>query len=421
MDFKEHIYNSYDEKIAFKLIEALNNPRTHALILNSDKISDEQFISLFPHVKKHPFVKHAFLYDKEEYDFGKSYLHIGGAIYISDASSLVVASILNANKYDYVLDMCAAPGGKTLQTSLLMQNEGVIISNDLSYQRALVLSQNVERLGRKNIIVTSNDLSKLPAKYYGLFTKIILDAPCSGSGMFRKEEKMLKDWSIDKVIRQSAIQKELIELAYNFLAPGGTLIYSTCSYSKEENYEVIKTLLANHNDMSLIPLKELESYSLTNAREGITMSPATFEGEGQYLCVLKKDGNLNYKEINLPDIKSKFFTYNLKGYLINKDDNLYASPTNLNLKEFNIIRNGLKIGSLNKNNFIPDYHLSHFLSSNESIELNENELKNYLNGQVINKDYQNGFYVVSYNDINIGFVKSVNGILKNHFPKGLRI
>ena len=103
MDFKEHIYNSYDEKIAFKLIEALNNPRTHSLILNSDKISDEQFISLFPHVKKHPFVKHAFLYDKEEYDFGKSYLHIGGAIYISDASSLVVASILNANKYDYCL------------------------------------------------------------------------------------------------------------------------------------------------------------------------------------------------------------------------------------------------------------------------------------------------------------------------------
>ena len=106
---------------------------------------------------------------------------------------------------------------------------------------------------------------------------------------------------------------------------------------------------------------------------------------------------------------------------INKDDNLYASPTNLNLKDFNIIRNGLKIGSLNKNNFIPDYHLSHFLSSNESIELNEHELKNYLNGQVINKDYQNGFYVVSYNNINIGFVKSVNGILKNHFPKGLRI
>ena len=421
MDFKEHIYNSYDEKIAFKLIEALNNPRTHALILNSDKISDEQFINLFPHVKKHPFVKHAFLYDKEEYDFGKSYLHIGGAIYISDASSLVVASILNANKYEYVLDMCAAPGGKTLQTSLLIQNEGVIISNDLSYQRALVLSQNVERLGRKNIIVTSNDLSKLSAKYYGLFTKIILDAPCSGSGMFRKEEKMLKDWSIDKVIRQSAIQKELIELAYNFLAPGGTLIYSTCSYSKEENYEVIKTLLANHNDISLISLKELEPYSLTNAREGITMSPATFEDEGQYLCMLKKDGNLNYKEINLPDIKSKFFTYNLKGYLINKDDNLYASPTNLNLKDFNIIRNGLKIGSLNKNNFIPDYHLSHFLSSNESIELNEHELKNYLNGQVINKDYQNGFYVVSYNNINIGFVKSVNGILKNHFPKGLRI
>lgn len=421
MDFKTHILSEYDESKASKLLASLSLPRTHALFLNTDKISDEVFIKEFPNIKKHPIVEHAYLYNKDEYEMGKSIYHDAGAIYISDASSLTVAYMLDANKDDFILDMCAAPGGKTIQTSIRMKNEGIIISNDLSYSRALVLSQNIERMGRKNIIVTCNDLSKLKG-YNGMFSKIILDAPCSGSGMFRKDEKMLQDWSIEKVKKQALIQKELIELAYNFLMPGGTLIYSTCSYSKEENFEVIKDLIKNHSDMHIIPLDELRDYSLTETNEGITLAPSTYFGEGQYLCKLKKDGELlPNKYICQKNVELKDFNnITLQGNLIKKDNNLYLSPTNLTLKEFSIIRNGLKIGEFNKNIFIPDHHLSHFLSSIDSIRLNEKDTKCYLNGETIYLSYKSGFHIVSYNGLNLGFVKSSNDQLKNHYPKGLR-
>lgn len=421
MDFKEHILSQYEENKAKKLLESLDNPRTHALILNIDKISEEEFVKAFPGVIKHPIVEHAFLYDKNQYELGKSIYHESGAIYISDASSLTVAYMLDASSQDIVLDMCAAPGGKSIQTSLRMNNEGIIISNDLSYNRALVLSQNVERMGRKNIIVTCNDLSKI-TKYAGMFSKIILDAPCSGSGMFRKDEKMLLDWSIEKVYKQASIQKELIELAYSFLIPGGTLIYSTCSYSKEENHEIIKGFIERHKDMHIVPLNELSKYSLTDVNEGITLAPSTYFGEGQYLCKLKKDGELCVNDyICKENVAIKEFNnLTLQGNIIKKDNAIYLSPTNLALKEFNIIRNGLKVGEYNKNIFTPDHHLSHFLSNSSSIELDEKEMKCYLNGESINIDYQSGFHIVSYKGLNLGLVKANNGQLKNHYPKGLR-
>lgn len=421
MDFKEHILTQYEEKQAKQLFESFSCPSYHALLINHEKISDEEFINIFPHIKKHPFVKHAFLYDKQEYEMGKTIYHDGGAIYISDPSSLAVASILNATKNDVVLDMCAAPGGKTIQTSLLMQNEGLIISNDLSYSRALVLSQNIERMGRKNVIVTSNDLSKVKG-FDELFSKIILDAPCSGSGMFRKDTKMMEDWTIEKVQRQTIIQKELIELAYRFLAPGGTLIYSTCSYSKEENIEVVRTLLKNHDDMHLIPLSEFKEISLTPVEEGITLSPATFNGEGQYFCLIKKDGESVKKKIVADTYAKCEYVKDLivKGKLIKKDNDLYISPCQESFKGLNILRNGLKIGAINKNIFIPDHHLSHYLTSENSIKLNDEQVKQYLRGESIYYEFPSGFFPVAYKNINLGYIKSINGQLKNHYPKGLR-
>ncbi len=421
MDFKEHIEEEYGLKVANDLLNALNRTSSHALLLNTEKISIEDFQKQFPNIKNHPYIPNAFLYDKNEYDLGKSIYHDAGAIYISDASALMVAYVLNANKDDVVLDMCAAPGGKSIQTSILMQNEGVIIANDLSYNRALVLSQNVERMGRKNIVVISNDLSKNRFPMNS-FSKIILDAPCSGSGMFRKENKMLDDWSIEKVKKQAEIQKQLIDLAYSYLCEGGELIYSTCSFSKEENFMVVSYLLNKYNDIHVIPLTNYKDISLTPISEGITLSYSSFCGEGQYFCLLKKDGKkpiLN--AINEDYIKeTQFKNLNLKGKLIKKNDALYLSPTNINLTKFNVVRNGLKLGEQLKDNFIPDYHLSHFLPSTTSIVLSYEETKKYLHGDTINLDVSKGFHLVSYLGLNLGFVKASNGQLKNHYPKGLR-
>lgn len=421
MDFKEHIEEEYGLKVANDLLSALNRTSSHALLLNTEKISIEDFQKQFPNIKNHPYIPNAFLYDKNEYDLGKSIYHDAGAIYISDASALMVAYVLNANKDDVVLDMCAAPGGKSIQTSILMQNEGVIIANDLSYNRALVLSQNVERMGRKNIVVISNDLSKNRFPMNS-FSKIILDAPCSGSGMFRKENKMLDDWSIEKVKKQAEIQKQLIDLAYSYLCEGGELIYSTCSFSKEENFMVVSYLLNKYDDIHVVPLTNYKDISLTPINEGITLSYSSFCGEGQYFCLLKKDGKkpiLN--AINEDYIKeTQFKNLNLKGKLIKKNDALYLSPTNINLTKFNVVRNGLKLGEQIKDNFIPDYHLSHFLPSTTSIVLSYEETKKYLHGDTINLDVSKGFHLVSYLGLNLGFVKASNGQLKNHYPKGLR-
>lgn len=421
MDFKEHIEEEYGLKVANDLLNALNRTSSHALLLNTEKISIEDFQKQFPNIKNHPYIPNAFLYDKNEYDLGKSIYHDAGAIYISDASALMVAYVLNANKDDIVLDMCAAPGGKSIQTSILMQNEGVIIANDLSYNRALVLSQNVERMGRKNIVVISNDLSKNRFPMNS-FSKIILDAPCSGSGMFRKENKMLDDWSIEKVKKQAEIQKQLIDLAYSYLCEGGELIYSTCSFSKEENFMVVSYLLNKYDDTHVVPLTNYKDISLTPINEGITLSYSSFCGEGQYFCLLKKDGKkpiLN--AINEDYIKeTQFKNLNLKGKLIKKNDALYLSPTNINLTKFNVVRNGLKLGEQIKDNFIPDYHLSHFLPSTTSIVLSYEETKKYLHGDTINLDVSKGFHLVSYLGLNLGFVKASNGQLKNHYPKGLR-
>lgn len=421
MDFKEHIEEEYGLKVANDLLDALKHTSSHAILLNTEKISIEDFQKQFPNIKNHPYIPNAFLYDKSEYDLGKSIYHDAGAIYISDASALMVAYVLNANKDDIVLDMCAAPGGKSIQTSILMQNEGVIIANDLSYNRALVLSQNVERMGRKNIVVISNDLSKNRFPMNS-FSKIILDAPCSGSGMFRKENNMLDDWSIEKVKKQVEIQKQLIDLAYSYLCEGGELIYSTCSFSKEENFMVVSYLLNKNDDIHVVPLNNYKDISLTPINEGITLSYSSFCGEGQYFCLLKKDGKkpiLN--AINEDYIKeTQFKNLNLKGKLIKKNDALYLSPTNINLTKFNVVRNGLKLGEQIKDNFIPDYHLSHFLPNKTSIILSYEETKKYLHGDTINLDASKGFHLVSYQGLNLGFVKASNGQLKNHYPKGLR-
>ena len=421
MDFKEHIEEEYGLKVANDLLNALNRTSSHALLLNTEKISIEDFQKQFPHIKNHPYIPNAFLYDKNEYDLGKSIYHDAGAIYISDASALMVAYVLNANKDDVVLDMCAAPGGKSIQTSILMQNAGVIVANDLSYNRALVLSQNVERMGRKNIVVISNDLSKNRFPMNS-FSKIILDAPCSGSGMFRKENKMLDDWSIEKVKKQAEIQKKLIDLAYSYLCEGGELIYSTCSFSKEENFMVVSYLLNKYDDIHVVSLTNYKNVSLTPINEGITLSYSSFCGEGQYFCLLKKDGKMPIlNAINEDYIKEiQFKNLNLKGKLIKKNDALYLSPTNINLTKFNVVRNGLKLGEQIKDNFIPYYHLSHFLPNTTSIVLSYEEAKKYLHGDTINLDVSKGFHLVSYLGLNLGFVKASGGQLKNHYPKGLR-
>ena len=276
MNFLDHLKTYLSDEEIAKLESSLSLPSKHALLLNEEKMNKETLLSIYPNLEKHPIIPNAFIYDKNELDLGKSIYHELGCFYLQEPSAMLPAYLLSPKEGDLVLDLCAAPGGKSMQASLLMHNKGLIISNDISKQRAFAISENAERLGRGNLLIINNDFSRISNKFLSTFDKIILDAPCSGSGMFIKESKMIDDWSMQKVYKNTEIQKSLILMAYNMLKPGGKMVYSTCSFSYEEDEEVIDYLLENSNAvLEEIPSNELFYISKNNGH-GIHIFPFLF-------------------------------------------------------------------------------------------------------------------------------------------------
>lgn len=418
MTFKDHLIESIGEKEAELLLASLDKKSEHAVLLNTSKISDEEFLKEFPLVKPHPIVKHAFIYDKEVYELGKHIYHELGYYYLQEPSAMVVSSLIDFKEDDLVLDMCAAPGGKTIQASFKMNDKGLIVSNDLSFSRCGLLSNNLERLGIGNVIITNNDLSKIYLKYENTFDKIILDAPCSGSGMFRKDEAMLNDWSINKVYKYQEIQKELILMAYYMLKPGGVLSYSTCSYSKEEDEDVAKYLLEN-SDAELVNTPPHKCFYIKDI--GIRLMPSHFNGEGQYIVQFKKPGE---------SIKTSFVHMNKFPQLVsgNKDvkkvnDYLFAVNNGLELKGFNIFRYGVKVGEFKKDLFKYDLHYarSYAKENFNNVELTLDELKKYLYGEQLSKpNSYKGYVLLTYKNTAVDIAKTDGTIIKNYYPKGLR-
>ena len=410
MEFLEHLKTYLnDEEIAL-LETSLTKKSEHALLLNSEKMSQEQLLSIYPSLKKHPLVKNAFIYNKDELDLGKSVYHELGCFYLQEPSAMLPAYLLNPEPGDLVLDLCAAPGGKSMQASLLMKNEGLIISNDISKNRAFAISENAERLGRGNLLITNNDFSLICDKFINTFDKIILDAPCSGSGMFRKEDKMWEDWSYQKVLKNAEIQKSLIMIAYQMLKPGGTMVYSTCSFSYEEDEEVVDYLIKN-TDATLkeIPISEL-FYKSRNNGYGIHLLPFIFPGEGHYIALINKPGVLNKKNDKKYYQKQEKF-----------GDYMFTLSETFSMKYLNVIRYGVKIGQVDKNDIRYDYHYARFIKEFDNVlEIDTNELLKYYQGETINKPVNKGYILLKYQGINVDIAKSDGRIIKNRLPKGLR-
>ena len=428
MDFKENLKEYLSDSFCDDLLSSLTKERTNSLILNTSKISAVKFKSMFSKLEEHPFLPNVFFYDKSDYQFGKSYMFDNGYYYLIDTSSLLVSYYLPTKNDDLILDLCSAPGGKTISLSLFNKDKNLnILANDLSHNRALELSKNIEKIGLGNVIVTNNNFEKVYHDFIEKFDSIILDAPCSGSAMFRKNEEAKKDWSINKVLKLQSTQKSLLKIALSILKKDGYLIYSTCSFSKEENEDVILDALNENSDLEIINLENKPFYYRTKELpQAIHLFPNLYKGEGQFIALLHKKGiktspSKNQKgNITHKDILKKFnlnFTYEKV-----IQDNLYFYNFPLNLSKLNVLRYGLNAGEIKKNIFIPSLHLAHYLSSKGAIKLNDEELKLYLHGDEIQKDLnlKNDFYPVSYNDINVGFVKYTNGKLKNYYPKGLR-
>ena len=412
MEFNEHLLKYLSESEIKDLCASFSDTSLRAILLNTNKINKEKMLEIYPFLKEHPIVENAFIYNPNENPLGKSIEHFLGLFYIQEPSAMVPSYLLNANENDIVLDLCAAPGGKTIQTSFLMKNKGLIVANDLSTQRAGIILENIERLGLGNVVITNNDFKNFSGFYKNYFTKIILDAPCSGSGMFKKDDKMIADWSYNKVLKFAQEQKDMILYAYDMLKPGGTLLYSTCSFSFEEDEEVIEFLLQNR-DAEIIPIEKNPLFYICKSKPlGIHLFPNIFPGDGQYICLIKKPGELVYntKENN------ELTTF---GDFLFKINTEFRFP-----KQLKIVRYGLKIGEKikNKNDIIFDYHYSRFLYDFEKeYELSDLELNSFLKGESLQVSLDKGFYLIKYKGYSLSFAKSDGRILKNHLPKYNRL
>lgn len=422
-EFKHHLLKYLNNAQIESLIDSINNgEQLDSILIDEEKITPQKLLELYPFLKPHPVVKNVFLFDKNKYPLGKSLLFEIGAFYIFEPCSSLVNYFLNPSEDDFVLDMAAAPGGKSIHCSLMMKNQGQIIANEINLSRALILASNVEKYGRRNIIVTNQDCSSLHKYYKETFSKIILDAPCSGSGMFRKNLKMQEDWTYNKVLSLAKTQKELILLAYDMLKPGGELVYSTCSFSFEEDEEVIQYLL-NNTDAELVNLPHIDGEFRSSMTQAIHLLPFLFEGEGHFIAKIRKPGILHKSFINeekknkaIPD-----FIINLGQVFLN-DKNELLLTNHLVLSHLHIIKIGVKIGILDKKiGIIYDHNLSRSnIDLLPTISTTEEETKDYIYGLTLHRELPDQYYFLEYNGIKYAIGKLSHNTIKNHYPKGLR-
>lgn len=390
------------------------------------------------YIKKHPYVENGYYFDYKHYPLGKLPYYLCGLYYIQEPSAMLVSELLDVKEDDYVLDMCGAPGGKSCAIACRLSDEGLLITNDINTSRAKILCENIERFGLSNTFVTNSDPLLFTKHFKGFFDKIVLDAPCSGEGMFRKEEKAIETWSYNKVKECAHIQRQLIGAAYELLVPGGELIYSTCTYSLEENEEIIQYAL-DHFNFELIDLPKHKDMSTgVHMSETIRLYPHQYKGEGHFIAKLKKlDGSIpkvkllksNISRNNLNIIKD-FYKENLNikvpPYLYENNNHIYSIHSHFpDMSNIKVLRTGLYLGECRKNRFIPSHSLALSLNKGDSLrsydyKVDSEEIKAYINGQTLTGNNQKGYGLILVDGYPLSFYKESNNQIKNLFPKGLR-
>lgn len=428
---KSLLKDEYDD---FK--KALLEKPVKGLYLNRNKKNVERVLEE-QYIEHHPIVENGYLYD-ENYHPGRSAYFLAGLYYIQEPSAMLVADALPIEPDDFVLDMCAAPGGKSCEIASRLTGEGVLIANDIEASRASILSENIERFGLDNTIVTNVDPMRFTKQFQEAFDKIVLDAPCSGEGMFRKLEQAVDTWSEDKVLECAHIQKNLLKGAYDMLKQGGMVIYSTCTYSYEEN-EAMVHYAVDELGFELLPLSK--SHGLcpgVDLDEVVRCYPHHYRGEGHFIALLRKPGNSPRKvvrpmkpQVSQADLKvlKAFYqeTLNKKvpAYIIENNGHLYAIKKNFpELKGIRVLRNGLYLGEVRKNRFIPSYSLALTLTKEDvkrsyDYSCDSEEIKKYIHGETLEGTGNKGFGVIFVDGYPLSFYKESNQV-KNLFPKGLR-
>ena len=371
---------------------------------------------------------------------GKSADHAIGLVYSQEPAAQMVAQVAAPAKGSRVLDLAAAPGGKSTHLLSYLDNTGLLVSNEINPKRSKILVENIERFGARNVVVTNTSADKLAKVFKNYFDTIVFDGPCSGEGMFRKDPDAIQYWHKEYPSELAQLQKDILSDGLKMLAPGGQLIYSTCTWSPEENEGVVAWILENYPDLELVEIPKWNGMrGGIDFPETARMYPHHFKGEGQFVAKFQdkrvaeqariKEGksNLNKEQKQLwEDFAKKHLKTDLDGLLQVFGDNLYLLPKGLpDLSKVKIARNGLHLGVFKKKRFEPSFALGIALTSDEavsSIELTQDQFAQYVSGNVVTLDQTqpNGWYQLLVDGNGFGFAKIVGNTVKNYYPKGLR-
>ena len=430
----EKLFVDYDELVCF--LDSLKQSRHVGIRANTLKISLEDFKKIFTNLEQTPWCKHGFYYLSSK-PASKNPLYYAGLYYIQEPSAMSAASILDVQLGDKVLDLCASPGGKSTQIAQALAGSGLLVANDSSASRISRLTHNIEIMGIKNAIVLCDTPERLAQKYTGYFDKILVDAPCSGEGMFRKNSEAVSAWDKGKSARLAAIQREILHNAAKMLTCGGRLVYSTCTFSPTENEEVIEDFLVNNRDFELIPITHTE-FGVSPANQGLTTKithaariwPHRQKGEGHFIALLEKTDGKNTKcTINdyfTPKFSNKYFDEfcekhllkPLNGKILSHKEKLFLLPEICpNTAGVRVSRLGLYLGSLKKQRFEPSFALAMSLTKSDfvnTIDLPADDLRvwRYLEGDSFEINANNGYNLFCVDGFSLGFAKILNGRLK---------
>lgn len=439
-----------DEYEEFERVFKSGAPYTAIRINSAKKGARERVLGVTGALEGVEWCADGYYADKSQISGNHPY-HFAGLFYFQEPSAMTVGEAADIQKDDFVLDLCAAPGGKSTHILSKLGGSGLLVSNEISKKRAAVLAENVERFGALNTLVTNETAENMAKRFEVFFDKIIVDAPCSGEGMFRKEPQAIDEWSEAHTMSCAARSKAIAECAVKMLKPGGRLVYSTCTFAPCENEGVVEFICSRFPDMTLVcpeSLSMLDGGKGEYIGSGIDYSftkrvfPHKRHGEGHFVAVFEK-ASLSAAAVERKrrvkqrkDIADKLLIYRefekrninitLDGEFTAFGDNLYRLPDGIDSVDgLRVVRAGLHLGVCKKGRFEPSQALALAFDRTAfaavlDLAADSDAMRAYLRGETVSCE-ENGWVCVCADGYPIGWGKASQGVMKNHFPKHMRV
>ncbi|HEX7022282.1 MAG TPA: RsmF rRNA methyltransferase first C-terminal domain-containing protein [Trueperaceae bacterium] len=431
---------------------ALDKPPATGLRVNTLKLTANEFQALVPwELEPVPWCPAGFLVHGDARP-GLHPYHAAGLYYLQEPSAMLVAETLAAQPGERVLDLAAAPGGKATHAASLMQDSGLLVANEVHQGRARALTENLARWGARNTMIAVEEVARLAKTWGAVFDRVLLDAPCSGEGMFRKSEDALRAWSAANVLGCARRQAGLLDDAAALLRPGGLLAYSTCTFAPEEDEGVVAGFLGSHEDFELVPAAlpgtspgrpEWSRPSGSDLAGTLRLWPHLSPGEGHFVALLRRtagqEGRLRNASFRSVPAKVAELWRRFAGETLGNDparnasltlfgDKLHAVPAVVpDVKGLRVLRTGLGLAILRKDRLEPLHDLALSLSREEvsdarhlDLTPEDDRLRRYLQGDVLEEPGPDGWLLVTVSGFPLGWGRRARGIIKNAYPKSLR-